>query len=92
MITYLVRNKLPSLLTAGLPEGTQIAHKHGWISDASSLVIQNFSDAAIVYTPGGNYVLVIYAYHPVQIVFDEANALFAQMSQAVYNYYNLPAP
>src|SRR5687768_6237084 len=92
MITFLTTDKIGVLIEAGIPEGTQIAHKHGWISDASSLVIKNFSDAAIIYTPGGNYVFVIYAYHPVQIVFDEANALFAQMSQAVYNYYNLPAP
>ena len=90
MITFLTTDKIGVLIEAGIPEGTQIAHKHGWISDASSLVIKNFSDAAIVYTPGGNYVFVIYAYHPTQIVFDEANALFAQMSQAVYNYYNLP--
>jgi beta-lactamase class A len=92
MITFLTADKIGVLIEAGIPEGTQIAHKHGWISDAASLVIKNFSDAAIVYTPGGNYVFVIYAYHPAQIVFDQANALFAQMSQAVYNYYNLPAP
>jgi hypothetical protein len=91
MITYLTTDKIGVLIEAGIPEGTRIAHKHGWISDASSLVIKNFSDAAIVYTPGGNYVFVIYAYHPVQVVFDEANALFAQMSQAVYNYYNVPS-
>ena len=90
MITFLSTDKIGVLIEAGIPEGTQIAHKHGWISDASTLVIKNFSDAGIIYTPGGNYVFVIYAYDPEQIVFDEANALFAQMSQAVYNYYNLP--
>ncbi|RPI95096.1 MAG: hypothetical protein EHM40_04340 [Chloroflexi bacterium] len=92
MITFLASDKIGVLIEAGVPEGTQVAHKHGWISEPTSGVIQNFSDAGIVYTPGGNYVLVIYAYHPVQIVFDKANALFAQMSQAVYNYYNLPTP
>ncbi len=92
MIAFLASDKIGVLIEAGVPEGTQVAHKHGWISEPTSGVIQNFSDAAIVYTPGGNYVLVIYAYHPVQIVFDKANALFAQMSQVVYNYYNLPTP
>jgi len=90
MITYLASDKIGVLIEAGVPEGTQVAHKHGWISDPSSLVIKNISDAAIVYTPGGNYVLVIYAYHPVQTVWEPVSALFAQMSQAVYNYYNLP--
>ena len=92
MITLLASDKIGVLIEAGVPEGTQVAHKHGWISDPSSLVIQNISDAALVYTPGGNYVLVIYAYHPVQTVWEPVSALFAQMSQAVYNYYNLPSP
>lgn len=90
MVTFLASDKIGVLIEAGVPEGTQVAHKHGWISDPSSLVIKNISDAAIVYTPGGNYVLVIYAYHPVQTVWEPVSALFAQMSQAVYNYYNLP--
>ena len=90
MITFLASDKIGVLIEAGVPEGTQVAHKHGWISDPASLVIKNISDAAIVYTPGGNYVLVIYAYHPVQTVWEPVSALFAQMSQAVYNYYNLP--
>ena len=90
MITYLASDKIGVLIEAGVPEGTQVAHKHGWISDPSSGVIKNISDASIVYTPGGNYVLVIYAYHPVQTVWDPVSALFAQMSQAVYNFYNLP--
>jgi hypothetical protein len=91
MINYLASDKIGVLLEAGVPEGTKVAHKHGWISDPSSGVIKNISDAGIVYTPGGNYVLVIYAYHPVQTVWDPVSALFAQMSQAVYNFYNIPS-
>jgi beta-lactamase class A len=91
MITFLASDKIGVLIEAGVPEGTQVAHKHGWITEPASGVIQNISDAGIVYTPGGNYVLVIYAYHPVQTVWDPVSALFAQMSQAVYNFYNLPS-
>ncbi len=91
MITLLASDKIGVLIVAGVPEGTQVAHKHGWISDPASLVIKNISDAGIVYTPGGNYVLVIYAYHPVQTVWEPVSTLFAQMSQAVYNYYNIPS-
>jgi beta-lactamase class A len=89
MIEILVQDKLGALLQAGVPEGTRIAHKHGWVSDLTG-TINNFSDAAIVYSPGGNYVLVVFAYHPVQIVFDKANTMFGQISQAVYNYFNAP--
>jgi beta-lactamase class A len=90
MITFLASDKIGVLIEAGVPEGTQVAHKHGWISDPASGVMHNISDAGIVYTTGGNYVLVIYAYHPEQTVWDPVSALFAEMSQAVYNYYNIP--
>ncbi len=92
MITFLASDKIGVLIEAGVPEGTQVAHKHGWISDPTSLIIKNISDAGIVYTPGGNYVIVIYAYHPEQTVWEPVSALFAQLSQAVYNYYNIPTP
>lgn len=92
MIAFLASDKIGVLIEAGVPEGTRVAHKHGWISDPASGVIKNISDSAIVYTPGGNYVLVIYAYHPVQTVWEPVSALFAQLSQAVYNFYNLPTP
>lgn len=88
MITYLKNNKLPVLLTAGVPEGTQIAHKHGWTSVNG--IINTIGDAGIVYTPGGDYVLAAFLYHPVQLIWDPASSLIEQLSQAVYNYYNLP--
>jgi beta-lactamase class A len=90
VIDFLASDKIGVLIEAGVPEGTRVAHKHGWITDVSSGFIKNISDAGIVYTPGGNYVLVIYAYHPVQTVWEPISTLFAQMSQAVYNYYNIP--
>jgi beta-lactamase class A len=88
MITYLTRNKIAVLLEAGLPEGVQIAHKHGWITSNDGL-IHTIGDAGIIYTPGGNYVLSIFMYHPTQLLFDPANQLVAQLSTAVYNYFNL---
>lgn len=88
MIQYLIKNRLPSLLTAGLPEGTEIAHKHGWVS--TNGIINTVGDAGIIFSPGGNYVLVIFLYHPDQIVWDPASTLIAVLSQAVYNYYNIP--
>ena len=91
MINFLTLDKIGVLIEAGVPEGTLVAHKHGWITEPSSGVIQNISDAGIVYTPGGNYVLVVYAYHPVQTIWEPVSTLFAKLSQAVYNFYNLPA-
>ena len=90
MIEYLARNKIGVLIEAGVPDGTQVAHKHGWVTYAG--VINTIGDAAIVYTPGGNYVLVIFLYHPQQLIWDPASKLIADLTRAVYNYYNLPSP
>ncbi len=90
MVTFMVGDKIAQLLQAGLPDGTEFAHKHGWEVDPSDGVIHHMSDAGIVYSPGGNYVIAIYLYHPVQILFEPVNAMVAQISTAVYNYFNMP--
>ena len=88
MIELLVGDRLPYLITAGLPEGTRIAHKHGWIEEADGL-LHTMSDAAIIYSPGEDYVLTIYMYHPEQLVFDNGNRLMAQLSTTIYNFFNV---
>lgn len=87
MIALLSGNREGTLLEAGLPDGTQIAHKHGYayVND----VIQSMSDVGLVYTPGGNYILSIFAADTNQIIFNDGNRLFADLSRAVYNYFNL---
>ena len=88
MIAYLLNNRLPVLLTAGLPEGTPIAHKHGWVTYNG--VINTIGNAGIVYSPGGDYVLSVFLYHPDQLIWEPAAQLIAELSRAVYNFYNLP--
>jgi hypothetical protein len=88
MITYLLKNKIAVLLQAGLPDGAEFAHKHGWIVEMDG-VIHHISDTGIVFSAGGDYVIVVYMYQPVQLIFDVANILFADLSTAVYNYYNV---
>jgi len=88
VIDYLLQDKIGVLLEAGVPEGTQVAHKHGWVLDTLSGYSTDWSDAGIIYSPGGNFVLSIYTYHPVQYVFDAANTMFANLAQAVYSFYN----
>jgi beta-lactamase class A len=91
MINYLIQDRIALLIQAGVPDGTNVAHKHGWVTDAYG-IIHDMSDAAIVFTPGGNFVFTIYMYHPVQIVFDPANQLVKDLARAIYNFYNIPTP
>ena len=88
MIQFLKQDRIGVLIEAGIPEGTELAHKHGWISGPSG-IIQNISDAAIVYTPGGDYVLAIYVYHPVQAIWEPVSEMIAKISEATYNYFNI---
>jgi beta-lactamase class A len=53
-------------------------------------IAHDISDAGIVYTPNGNFVLAIYTYHPIQAVWDTVNPLVAKLTEATYNYFNLP--
>jgi beta-lactamase class A len=89
MIDTLTRNNTPFLIEAGAPDDTRIAHKHGWVSDVVTGAITTIGDAGIVYTPSGNYVLVIYFSHPTQLVWDPMSKLMGDLSEAVYNYYNI---
>jgi beta-lactamase class A len=89
MLQYLEPNKPVMLIKAGVPEGTVIANKYGYVADLNGIV-NNVSDAAIVYTPAGNYVLTIYAYHPIQALWNIVSPMFVEISRAIYNYYNLP--
>ncbi len=91
MIETLNRDRIGVLLQAGLPDGTKFAHKHGWTSPPPDYVIKQVADAGIVYSPGGNYVIAVFQYHPVQIVFEPDNQLLADISQAIYNYFNVAA-
>ncbi|MGD8457961.1 MAG: serine hydrolase [Anaerolineales bacterium] len=90
MIDTLDRNNFPNLLEAGAPDGIRIAHKHGFVTDGFGST-RSLGDAGIVYTPSGNYILVIYFDHPVQLIWDSASTLFASLAKAVYNYYNIPS-
>ncbi len=88
MLAFLKENKLPALITAGLPEGTPIAQKHGWVIEEDGLM-HTIVNSGVVYSPAGDYVLSIFFYHPDQLFYDPANLLMARLSQAVYNYVQL---
>jgi beta-lactamase class A len=91
MMQLLLKNHIAVLIQAGVADGTPVAHKHGWVPDQFG-VIRDVSDTAIIYTPGGNYVLSVFLYHPTQIIWTSVSQLVTDLSRAVYNYYNLPTP
>jgi beta-lactamase class A len=87
MIELLSSDKTGILIEGGVPEGTKIAHKHGW----DPVIFHTEGDAAIVYTPGGNYVLCVFVWQQDQLLHAQASKTISDISRAVYNYFNPPA-
>ena len=90
IIDFLALDKFGALIQGGVPDGTLVPHKHGFVLSRDG-VMHDISDVGIVYSPGGNFVLSIYTYHPVQNIWDITNPLFVDLTQATYNYFNITA-
>lgn len=81
MIEWMSANRIDSFIEAGVPMGTQIARKHGWIGDTHA-------DAALVFSPGGDFVLVVFLYRSEWLEWEESAPLIADIATATYNYFN----
>lgn len=84
-LDYMRQNKIGSLIEAGVPPETAVAHRHGWISDTHA-------DAAIISTPGGDYVIVGILFKPDWLEWEISAPLLADISRATYNYFNFDSP
>ncbi len=79
----LAQNPVRSMIGAGIPEGTPLAHKHGFADDTHA-------DAGIVYSPGGDYVIVQFQYAPTEwLVWALSQPVFEDVSRAAYNFFNI---
>ncbi|MBZ0281245.1 MAG: serine hydrolase [Anaerolineae bacterium] len=87
MIGVMIDNNLgePLLMSAGVPQNIQVAHKHGYINDTHG-------NAGIVFTPGGDYVLVVALHNPTWLEAEESFPLITDISRTVYNYFNPDVP
>jgi len=85
MLHVMSNNTVDALLKAGVPEDTRVAHKHGWIEDTHG-------NAALFFTPGGDYVIVMMLFQPTWLNFQESLPVIAEVSRQVYNFYNPDAP
>jgi beta-lactamase class A len=86
IIDLMVLNEEGNLIRFGVPAGTPVSHKHGWIPNTHA-------DAGIVYTPGGDFVIVEYLHRPVDwLVADESFPILREIARAAYNYFNFEEP
>ena len=85
IILTMSANKINVLSEAGVPLGTRVAHKHGWIEDTHG-------DAAIIFTPGGDFVLSMALFQPQWLPYDLSWPIMAEMTRMAYNAFNPQAP
>ena len=82
MLEWLSKNKIGVLLEAGVPEGTRVAHKHGWAEG------EPIGDAGIVFTPSGDYVIAYYIWVPDYTYWDANARILSDINKGVYYYFN----
>ncbi len=80
------QNYLGAMIEAGVPYNITVAHKHGWTTG------DTHGDAAIVFTPGGDYVLVMILHQRDWLTYLDAWINIAELSRLVYNTFNPGAP
>lgn len=85
ILDYMLRNATGSLIEEGVPSEVPIAHRHGWIRDTHG-------DAGIVFSPGGDYVIVAYLYRDDWLEWIVSSPLLADISLATYNFFNFDNP
>jgi len=85
MIRVLRANRINGLLEMGLPPDALFARKHGWAAETHG-------DAAIVFTPGGDFVLTVLMYDRGWLEFEESSALIAEIARQSYNAFNPEQP
>jgi len=85
LLDFMKLNHIGSLIEEGVPPETEVAHKHGWISDTHG-------DAWIITTPAGDYVLVVFMFKPDWLEWEISSPLLADISRAAYNFFNFDEP
>jgi hypothetical protein len=87
MLELMSANDLGRLLQGGIPPGTRISHKNGWLSDVHG-------DAGIVFPPNGNnYVIAVFVWKNTEFFsYAEAWPLIEGISRATWNYFSPETP
>jgi beta-lactamase class A len=93
MVELLSGNIIGRMIELGVPPGTRVAHKNGWGRYKDGW---HSSDAAIVFTPGGNYILSIYNWEKIQPGYQQGDIVAWEtiegISRIAYNYFNPTQP
>lgn len=87
IIDLMEQNTEGNLIRLGVPEDVLVSHKHGWGDNLTH------GDAGIVFSPGGDYVIVTYLHQPSGFIVSEFSfPILWELSRLTYNYFNFDHP
>jgi beta-lactamase class A len=87
IVDLMIRNEEGNLIRYGVPEGVPVSHKHGWD-------FTQHGDAGIVYSPNGDFVIVIILAQPESdwMSSEYSFPIIQEIARATYNYFNFDQP
>lgn len=85
MLYAMDANEINVFLEGGVPRGTRVIHKHGWIDDTHG-------DAGIVIGPNGAYVFVAALYAREWLEFDNSVVIIGELARMAWNHFNPQTP
>jgi len=86
ILDLMVLNEEGNLIRYGVPEDTAVSHKHGWAR-------ATHADAGIVFSPGGDFVIVEYLDQPGDwLLADQSFPILREIARMAYNFFNLDDP
>jgi beta-lactamase class A len=85
MLYAMDANVINVFIEAGVPAGTRVIHKHGWVDETHG-------DAGIVIGPNGAYVFVAALYSPGWLYFDTSAPIIGELSRLAWNTFNPANP
>ncbi|MGH2537948.1 MAG: serine hydrolase, partial [Candidatus Promineifilaceae bacterium] len=86
ILDLMVLNEEGNLIRYGVPGDTPVSHKHGW-------ALSTHADAGIVFSPGGDFVIVEYLYQASDwLLADVSFPILREIARASYNYFNADEP
>lgn len=94
MLELMSANDLNRLLQAGIPVGTRISHKNGWVPGAlAGARGATTGEAGIVFSPNGrNYVTAVYLWEDGDTTGFNRWPIIEEISRATWNYFNPENP
>ena len=84
MLALIAQNAFAGLIAAGSGQGT-VFHRQAWDE-------RNHGDAALVRSPGGEYLIVVMLHGQGQLDWGETSAIIADVARLAYGFFNQEMP